>query len=234
MLLHPGFPTIPGRPTLLSFQVLGGDDLAAEYLLLQLVGRCGCSVGAACVWSAGDSCCWPALGDSCSVQQPADCCASSAFACLPACLLSRVHHRTPQSTVGVMSLNLVAEPNTAAAAAAAPPAGAQQAQQAQQLSPLGAAVAAALEALAPRCRTLPLSIDALNRRPWWPRRDQNSQRLISGPLQLAHNTQVGLVVGVCVLRGIWFSGAFGTVEPYASPVPLWAGCGGLCAERHFL
>ena len=100
-----------------------------------------------------------------------------------------------------MSLNLVAEPNTAAAAAAAPPAGAQQAQQAQQLSPLGAAVAAALEALAPRCRTLPLSIDALNRRPWWPRRDQNSQRLISGPLQLAHNTQVGLVAGGCALRG---------------------------------
>ncbi len=97
-----------------------------------------------------------------------------------------------------MSLNLVAEPNTAAAAAAAPPAGAQQA---QQLSPLGAAVAAALEALAPRCRTLPLTIDALNRRPWWPRRDQNSQRLISGPLQLAANTQVGACWAGRVLGG---------------------------------
>jgi hypothetical protein len=151
ILLHPeasAAATVPAaavadaRARALGFlsQVLGGDDLAAEYLLLQLVGR--------------------------------------------------VHHRTPQSAVGVMSLNLVAEPNTAAAAAAAPPAGVQPAQQAQQLSPLGAAVAAALEALAPRCRTLPLSIDALNRRPWWPRRDQNSQRLISGPLQLAANTQV--------------------------------------------
>lgn len=85
--------------------------------------------------------------------------------------------------MGVLSLNLVAEANTAAAAAA------QQGQQAGQLSPLGAALAAALEALVPRCLALPLSVDALNRRPWWPRRDQNTQRLVSGPLQMAPNTQ---------------------------------------------
>lgn len=97
----------------------------------------------------------------------------------------RVHHRTDTSAVGVLSLNLVADAATSAAQQQQQPAG-----DAQQLSPLGAALAAALEALAPRCRALALSVDALNRRPWWPRRDQNSQRLISGPLQLASNTQV--------------------------------------------
>ncbi|KAL4442708.1 hypothetical protein ABPG77_006702 [Micractinium sp. CCAP 211/92] len=125
------------RARVLGFlsQVLGGDDLAAEYLLLQL--------------------------------------------------LSRVHHRTAESAVGTLALNLVAEPHGPAAAATQQPA-----QPEQRLSPLGAALAAALGALAPRCLALPLSVGALNGRPWWPRRDQNSQRLIGGPLQLAANTQV--------------------------------------------
>lgn len=133
------------RARVLGFlsMVLGGDDLAAEYLLLQLVGR--------------------------------------------------VQHRTAESAVGVLCLNLVAELNSPAAAAAA---GVQQQQQQQAaqagVSPLGAALAAAVGSLAPRCLALPLSIAALNRRPWWPRRDQNTQRLISGPLQLAPNTQVVL------------------------------------------
>ncbi|KAL4424256.1 hypothetical protein ABPG75_001557 [Micractinium tetrahymenae] len=123
-------------------QVLGGDNLAAEYLLLQLLGR--------------------------------------------------VHHRTAESAVGTLALNLVAEPNSPAAAAAQQ-LSAQPVQQAQQqLSALGAALAAALAALAPRCLALPLSVGALNARPWWPRRDQNSQRLVSGPLQLAANTQLVL------------------------------------------
>lgn len=108
------------------------------------------------------------------------------FPCIPDVLACRVHHRTADSAVGVLSLNLITDEATSAAQQQQPrPADGQE-----QLSPLGAALGVALEALAPRCRTLALSVDALNRRPWWPRRDQNSQRLISGPLQLASYTQV--------------------------------------------
>ncbi len=39
MVLLPKIPA-PSLAHLFVFQVLGGDDLAAEYLLLQLVGRC--------------------------------------------------------------------------------------------------------------------------------------------------------------------------------------------------
>ncbi|EFN53539.1 hypothetical protein CHLNCDRAFT_136659 [Chlorella variabilis] len=125
-------------------QVLGGDDVAAEYLLLQLVGR--------------------------------------------------VHHRTAESAVGLQALNLVVEPNSAADAAAAaaattPAAGSGGSTQQRQLSALGGGVAAAAAALAPRCVALPLSVAALNARPWWPRRDQATQRLVGGPLQLAGGTQ---------------------------------------------
>jgi hypothetical protein len=93
-----------------------------------------------------------------------------------------------------MALNLIIEPGSPAAAAAAAattaaPGG--SAASHQRLSPLGAALATALSALAPRCVALPLSVPALNARPWWPRRDQATQRLLSGPLQLAANTQVG-------------------------------------------
>ncbi|PSC74128.1 mini-chromosome maintenance complex-binding isoform A [Micractinium conductrix] len=132
----PAMPAVAeARARALGFlsQVLGGDDVAAEYLLLQLVAR--------------------------------------------------VHHRTAESAVGTLALNLVAEANSPAAAA-------QQQQPRQQLSQLGAALAAALAALAPRCLALPLSVPALNARPWWPRRDLNTQRLVGGPLQLAANTQV--------------------------------------------
>ena len=101
---------------------------------------------------------------------------------MPACPARRVHHRTAESAVGTLALNLVAEANSPAAAA-------QQQQPRQQLSQLGAALAAALAALAPRCLALPLSVPALNARPWWPRRDLNTQRLVGGPLQLAANTQ---------------------------------------------
>lgn len=103
-----------------------------------------------------------------------------------AVVLCRVHHRTAESVVGALSLNLTVDPKTASAPAAV---GSQQAQ--AQLSPLGAVLAAALEALAPRCLALPLSVATLNGRPWWPCRNQNSQRLISGPLQMTRNTQVG-------------------------------------------
>eukprot|EP00887_Chlorella_sp_A99_P007055 scaffold2.g7055.t1 len=117
-----------GRAIGFLSQVLGGDDLAAEYLLLQLVGR--------------------------------------------------VHLRSREAgPVGLMALNLAGAP-----AAPAPGGGG--------LSPLGGALAAALAALAPRVVSLPLSVDKLNARPWWPRRDQGSQRLISGPLQVAGATQL--------------------------------------------
>ena len=80
--------------------MLGGDDLAAEFLLLQLVGR--------------------------------------------------VHLRSREAgPVGLMSLNLTGAP---AASPPAAPGGA------EELSPLGAALAAALAALAPRVVALPLSI----------------------------------------------------------------------------
>ena len=114
-----------------------------------------------------------------------------ALACLSVGRAScRVHHRTADSAVGVLSLNLVVTANTPAAAAVAGPAA-----PGQPLSALGAALAAALEALAPRCTALPLSVGALNSRPWWPRRDQNTQRLVSGPLQLALNTQASVALG---------------------------------------
>jgi hypothetical protein len=96
--------------------------------------------------------------------------------------------------VGVLSLNLVVTANTPAAAAVAGPAA-----PGQPLSALGAALAAALEALAPRCTALPLSVGALNDRPWWPRRDQNTQRLVRGPLQLALNTQASICAGTARL-----------------------------------
>lgn len=100
--------------------------------------------------------------------------------------------------MGTLAINLVAEPHSPAAAAAQQPA-----QQGQQLSPLGAALAGALGALAPRCLALPLSVGALNARPWWPRRDQNNQRLVGGPLQMAANTQVaplGWLLACCCRR----------------------------------
>lgn len=110
--------------------ILGGDDVAAEYLLLQLV--------------------------------------------------SRVHVRSKDSeggALGTLPLNLTNCPS-----AEGTPAGA--------ASPLGEAIAAALAALAPRCVTLPLSIDALNSAPWWPRRLQEDLRLTTGKLQLAPGTQL--------------------------------------------
>lgn len=106
--------------------------------------------------------------------------------------------------MGALSLNLVAEAGNPAAAAAgpttaAPTLSAAAQPEAQELSLLGGALATALAALAPRCLALPLSVGALNARPWWPRRDQNTQRLVSGLLQLAPNTQVCRCVGAWLL-----------------------------------
>ncbi|KAL6782238.1 hypothetical protein ACKKBG_A06055 [Auxenochlorella protothecoides x Auxenochlorella symbiontica] len=108
--------------------VLGGDDLAAEYLLLQLVGR--------------------------------------------------VHARREDAgVIGTGSLNLTGCP-------------AGQASGPASLSSLGQALALALQALMPRSVSLGLTTSQLTARPWWPRRDQNTQRLLEGRLQMAKGTQV--------------------------------------------
>lgn len=131
-----------GRARALGFlsMVLGGDDLAAEFLLLQLV--------------------------------------------------SRVHLRsTDAGALGTLPVNLTSCPSAMTSAPSSSPA--PTANLKEGLSPLGAAIAAALEALAPRCQALALSVDRLNSGPWWPRRPaEEGCRLSTGPLQLAPCTQV--------------------------------------------
>lgn len=104
--------------------VLGGDDLAAEYLLLQL--------------------------------------------------LSRVHSRNQSSehgVLGMMPLNLTGVPHCEDATVA-------------NVSPLGDALATAIRGLMPMLQCLPLSISALNAKPWCPGRLQDQVFLSQSPLQL--------------------------------------------------
>lgn len=62
------------------------------------------------------------------------------------------------------------------------------------------ALTSLMNTVVPRSLTVPLTVDALNAKPWWPRRQQSTQRLIPGQLQLAAGTQLlidetGLVSG---------------------------------------
>ncbi|KDD76696.1 hypothetical protein H632_c135p0, partial [Helicosporidium sp. ATCC 50920] len=91
-------------------------------------------------------------------------------------LVSRVHARpgAEEPPVGVAALNLIEGPSQTA----------QQAWGASQV------LAALLEALCPRSAVVRLSVEELNSRPWWPRREGGSLRLTPGALQLAPGTQV--------------------------------------------
>jgi hypothetical protein len=142
--------------------VLGGDNLAAEYLLLQLVskvharaqGNAGSALGALSLNLSG----CPNVTLS-SDPQKND--AGDKKGALPQ------QQQSPADTVQNLATM-------------------------SSMSPFGAAVVAALSALSPRGCGLPLSVPALNAQPWWPRRQPGSVRLTTGPLQLAAGTQLVL------------------------------------------
>lgn len=113
--------------------ILGGDDLAAEYLLLQT--------------------------------------------------LSRVHLRTKEAgALGTMPLSVTGCPAADFPSSSNTKSGC--------LSGFGDAVTAAVSALTPRCIGLPLSIAALNKGLWTPRRVEGSAYLTPGPLQMAPGTHM--------------------------------------------
>jgi hypothetical protein len=118
--------------------ILSGDELAAEYVLLQLVARVHMRTGGASGGGGG-------------------------------------------AAVGVPSLNLVDAPAATNSS---------EASSTTSLSNLGAALNAVLQALTPRSMALPLKVDTLNAKPWWPRRHGGTLRLMTGPLQLAPGTQI--------------------------------------------
>jgi len=117
--------------------ILSGDELAAEYVLLQLVARVHMRTGGASGGGGG--------------------------------------------AVGVPSLNLIDAPAATNNS---------KSSSTTSLSDLGTALNAVLQALTPRSMALPLTVDNLNARPWWPRRHGGTLRLMTGPLQLAPGTQM--------------------------------------------
>lgn len=119
--------------------ILSGDELAAEYVLLQLLARVHMRTGGGGASGGGGA---------------------------------------AAAAVGVPSLNLIEAPAATNEASSS------------SLSNLGNALNAVLQALTPRSMALPLKVDTLNAKPWWPRRHGGTLRLMTGPLQLAPGTQI--------------------------------------------
>jgi hypothetical protein len=93
-------------------------------------------------------------------------------------LLARVHTRSDGMPIGKFGVTLLGAPDGADASS--------------RRGSVASALASALAMLAPATAHLPLSIASLNARAWAPRKDYATNRLRSGPLQLASGTTLVL------------------------------------------
>ena len=93
-------------------------------------------------------------------------------------LLARVHTRSDGMPIGKFGVTLLGAPDGADASS--------------RRGSVASALAEALAMLAPATAHLPLSIASLNARAWAPRKDYATNRLRSGPLQLASGTTLVL------------------------------------------
>ena len=93
-------------------------------------------------------------------------------------LLARVHTRSDGMPIGKFGVTLLGAPDGADASS--------------RRGSVASALAEALAMLAPATAHLPLSIASLNARAWAPRKDYATNRLRSGPLQLASGTTLML------------------------------------------
>ncbi|KAK9804871.1 hypothetical protein WJX72_009431 [[Myrmecia] bisecta] len=161
-------------------RALGGDMLAAEYVLLQLVSRVynrqeDAVLGVLSLNLTG----CPKVGSATTPSTTAATTAASANGSIK-------ENSAAQANGGGgpgAEIAKAAAANAAAEAAAknSPPA---------QLSPFGAALKAAIAALTPRCVALALDTNQLNKAPMYPRRDYTLNRMTRAPLQLADGTQL--------------------------------------------
>lgn len=136
--------------------VLGGDRLAAEYILLQF--------------------------------------------------LSRVTHRVQQAPVGCLSLNITNCPADDMAVPRPEPVDGEHPGSLAP-SPFAQQLHDIISDLVPRCSTQRVTVDTLNARPWAPRRDYTTGRLVRTPLQLVPDTplildECGMTAGVLQQQGI--------------------------------
>ncbi|KAK9840639.1 hypothetical protein WJX81_006299 [Elliptochloris bilobata] len=114
-------------------------------------------------------------------------------------LVSRVYTRQDTLTVGPLSVSITGCPRSSRPPGAGEPD--------QAVSPLTAALQAAVAALVPRCVSLPLGVEHLNRATWRPAREHVSNRLQRSALQLpAHSSllldETGLAAGMLTAVGI--------------------------------
>jgi len=93
-------------------------------------------------------------------------------------LLARVHTRSDGMPIGKFGVTLLGAPDGADASS--------------RRGSVASALASALAMLVPATAHLPLSIASLNARAWAPRKDYATNRLRSGPLQLASGTTLVL------------------------------------------